>query len=160
MASTNYTTLSTTSLAAAKQVHDTPSLSTDTDSETTEQKPIYMLNLLRFRPIALYPSSSTSPLSPTNPSSTQPLTGQAAYHTLYIPSLQPIMASLDAKLIFFGKAYPGLVGPEREKWDEVGLVRYKSVGDFEGMIGSERYKKECEAHRVASLEEMKANLEE
>ena len=54
---------------------------------------------------------------------------------------------------FIGKAYAALVGPEAEEWDQVGIVQYDSLATFEKIVTSEVYKKECEPHRLAALED-------
>jgi hypothetical protein len=94
------TTISLPALQAAKENHP-PS------------KPIYMLNLLRYRTLATY----------TKPNTLSPAADREVYHTRYVPSLGPLMAKAGAQLFFFASASnPLLVGPNDERWDEVGMV--------------------------------------
>jgi uncharacterized protein (DUF1330 family) len=111
-----------------------------------KDKPIHMLNLLRFRATAIYAPDSPSPTS------TESCTGHSAYHDRYLPAVRPILAEVGAEIIFHGKAWEGLNLIEGgEEWDEVLIVRYPSLETFKGMAGSERYNTEAAAHRVAAL---------
>ncbi|KAF2812304.1 uncharacterized protein BDZ99DRAFT_518160 [Mytilinidion resinicola] len=106
--------------------------------------PIFMLNLLRYRPTAAY----------TAPTDLPQVSGHEAYHARYVPALRPLMAANGSVPIFLGRVYAALCGPaEGERWDEVAIVMYPSVAAFKEMVGSETYKKECEMHRRAALEE-------
>jgi hypothetical protein len=125
------TTISQSALQAAKETHPAG-------------KPIYMLNLLRYRPLATY----------TEPNNLSPASGHKVYHSRYIPSLGSLMAAADAQIFLYAAASnPLLVGASDEKWDEVGIIIYPSVEAFEGMIGSEEYRNNCEGHRLAALED-------
>jgi uncharacterized protein (DUF1330 family) len=106
---------------------------------------IHMLNLLRFRPTALYTDSTSS-------APTESCTGHAAYHDRYLPAVRPILAELGAEIVFHGKTWEGLNLIEGGgEWDEVMIVRYPSLETFKGMAGSERYLTEAGVHRVAAL---------
>lgn len=111
-----------------------------------KDKPIHMLNLLRFRPTAIYTPDTPSPAS------VESCTGHSAYHDRYLPAVRPILAEIGAEIIFHGKAWEGLNLIEGgEEWDEVMIVRYSSLEFFKGMAGSEKYTNEAAAHRVAAL---------
>ncbi|KAF2797997.1 hypothetical protein K505DRAFT_322170 [Melanomma pulvis-pyrius CBS 109.77] len=109
-----------------------------------KDKPVHMLNLLRYRPSAVYSSSS----SPETKMAT--CTGREAYHSRYLPAVKPFLKGIGAEIIFFGKAWEGLI-EGADKWDEVLIVRYPSVGAFSGMAGNETYQKEAAVHRTAAI---------
>jgi uncharacterized protein (DUF1330 family) len=111
-----------------------------------KDKPIHMLNLLRFRPTTIY-----TPDTPSS-ASTESCTGHSAYHDRYLPAVRPILAELGAEIIFHGKAWEGLnLFEGGEEWDEVMIVRYPSLEIFKGMAEDDRYKTEAGVHRVAAL---------
>ena len=117
---------------------------------TPTPKPIYMLNLLRYKPTATY-SSSHSHLAGT------PCTGREAYFTRYRPAIQPLMPP-NAVPIFIGAAISSIVGVEGERWDDVAIVRYESLESFKKMVESEDYKETAMPHRIAALEDWRLVL--
>ncbi|KAF9695767.1 hypothetical protein EKO04_005855 [Ascochyta lentis] len=107
-------------------------------------KPIYMLNLWRFRPTAIY-ATEHAHLSPSA------CTGREATDR-YRSAIQAVLPP-HAAVQFVGH-YEGLVaGPEGEKWDWVAVVRYETLRGFREMVESRVYREEVEPHRVAGLEE-------
>ena len=111
-----------------------------------KDKPIHMLNLLRFRPTAIYTPDTPSPAS------AESCTGHSAYNDRYLPAVRPILAEIGAEIIFHGKAWEGLnLFEGGEEWDEVMIVRYPSLETFKEMAGSGRYMSEAGVHRVAAL---------
>ncbi|KAF2869971.1 hypothetical protein BDV95DRAFT_93043 [Massariosphaeria phaeospora] len=138
--------------------------------------PIYMLNLLRFRPTAVY-----GPDAPPAISSLPPVSGYAAYYTRYLPTVMPLMPA-GAAPVFVGKplanlvASAALVGDKQAdgefgqhesegegegegvagvEWDAVAIVRYESFGDFKTMATSDVYRETAMPHRVAAVEAYK-----
>jgi hypothetical protein len=110
-------------------------------------QPIYMLNLWRYRPTALYPPQYTH-------LSSSPCTGEEAM-TRYLAALRPITPS-GASVHFKGKALANVVAPEGdEMWDVVAIVRYETLAGFREMVESKVYKEEVEGHKVAALEDQR-----
>jgi hypothetical protein len=107
-----------------------------------KDKPIYMLSLLRYREKATY-----DPPRPDLPE----CSGREALATRYFASLQPFYEADGTKPILVGQAYPPYVGPEGEHWDDVSIIVYPTAEAFLRMVNSEKYKKECEIHRLAGL---------
>lgn len=114
--------------------------------------PVLMLNLLRFRPDALYSSGASYP----------PSSGKDAYINGYLPVFQEIAASVDTNIkpFWFGVPLAHLIGPgdvtegaKAEKWDVAALVRYPSFQAFRDVTESEKYQKEGLPHRLAGLED-------
>lgn len=107
-------------------------------------KPVYMLNLWRFRPTASYAPEHAH-------LSAGPCSGLEAtdrYQAAITSVLPP-----GAVLHFVGNVEGFVAGPEGEKWDWVAVVRYETLQGFRDMVGSQKYKEEVEPHRVAGLEE-------
>jgi hypothetical protein len=108
-------------------------------------KPIFMLNLLRYRERALYEGHPAE----------APCSGREAYHQRYLPTFQRLAVSTDYKLRFFGSVLAKLVGPEGAQWDDVAIVEYASCAEFCGVVDSERYRAEANHHRIAALEDFR-----
>lgn len=107
-------------------------------------KPIFMLNLWRFRPTALYGPEHAH-------LSSGPCIGREATER-YRAAIQSVLPP--NALIHFVGDFEGMVaGPEGEKWDWVAIVRYESLKGFRDMVESAEYREEVEPHRIAGLEE-------
>lgn len=102
-------------------------------------KPIVMLNLLRFRDHAAYgdPAESCS--------------GREAYKRYSQTSLKTI-AAVGGSVVFGGKVHESLIGPVSETWHQIFLVRYPSVAAFRFMLAMPEYQA-CVYHRTAALED-------
>ena len=105
---------------------------------------VVMLNLLRFREVADY--SATPELAPVDP-----ISGAEAYE-LYITHTLPYLRASGGELLFRGRGGPFLIGPASERWDEVLLVRQKSVEEFVAFASNEDYLAGI-GHRLAALED-------
>lgn len=127
--------------------------------------PIYMLNLWKHRPQAIYPPSST--FATTLP----PCTGHQAIER-YIEGIIPLMPP-NSEPIFESKV-KGVVagfagtggtwvteeegnagGVKEPEFDTVVLVRYETLQGFVDMVTSETYVENVQPHRVAALEEFR-----
>lgn len=84
-------------------------------------KPIQMLNLLKFRE-GLDENGQT---------------GVENYQT-YSAAAFPFLKAANAKILYFGEAQSTLIGPESE-WDKVLIVEYPSKHDFLSMVTAENY---------------------
>lgn len=101
--------------------------------------PVVMLNLLKFRDVAVYKDD------------TAPCSGREAYR-LYSKFALTMLASFGAEVMFMGAVHGALIAPPDENWDEVLLVRYPSVQVFAGMLASPEYRA-ATRHRTAALED-------
>lgn len=105
---------------------------------------VAMLNLLKFKAIADY--TNFKELAPS-----ENITGKAAYD-LYIQHTLPFLKAVGGEILFQGKGGNFLIGPEAESWDEVLLVKHKSVAVFMQFAQNEEYLKGI-GHRTAALED-------
>lgn len=102
-------------------------------------KPVVMLNLLRFRDQAAYGDTLEA------------CSGREAYKRYSQTSLQTI-AAVGGSVIFSGKAQESLIAPHGETWHQVFLVRYPSVAAFRSMLSMPQYQASIR-HRTAALED-------
>lgn len=102
-------------------------------------KPVTMLNLLRFNEQAAYPPDSTH----------TPCSGREAYRR-YSETALAKLEEIGARPVWMGRALASVIAPDGEQWDEVFLVRYPSGGAFFQMIGMSDYQS-ATVHRTAAL---------
>ncbi|KAH6614955.1 hypothetical protein C7974DRAFT_402974 [Boeremia exigua] len=107
-------------------------------------KPVYMLNLWRFRPNAVY-SPAYAHLS------SDPCTGREATER-YRAAIAPILPP-GAAVHFQGNVEGWVAGPDSAGWDLVVIVRYETLQGFRDMVEAKKYREEVEPHRLAGLEE-------
>jgi uncharacterized protein (DUF1330 family) len=107
------------------------------ERETPDDKPIVMLNLLKFREQADYGDGGPGG------------TGRQAY-TRYGKGVIPLLWEVGGQVLWAGKARAGVIVAEGESWDEVALVHYPSRHAFLRMVKSEAYQRIMH-HRTAAL---------
>lgn len=105
---------------------------------------VVMLNLLRFRAVADY--SANPGLAPD-----QPVSGAEAYHR-YTRHTMPFLIQSGGEILFSGQGGSFLIGPEKERWDWVVLVRQNSVQDFLDFASNTAYLAGL-GHRTAAIED-------
>jgi uncharacterized protein (DUF1330 family) len=97
-----------------------------------------MLNLLKFRKVAKYPSPNSPECS-----------GEEAYKR-YIAHTGPLLAKVGGSLLYRGLSVATMIGPEDKKeWDEVLVVQYPSSQAMLKMLQSPEYQK-IVVHRTAA----------
>ena len=104
--------------------------------------PIEMLNLVKFRAKANYPTDHT--LAEAG------LTGAQAYRN-YGAETAPIIARLGASILWRGTFQTTLIGPQDEAWDEMFIARYPSAHVFLEMVTDPVYR-DAVIHRQAAVE--------
>ncbi|KAK1534664.1 uncharacterized protein CCOS01_03416 [Colletotrichum costaricense] len=109
-------------------------------------KPVYMLNILKFRPVAIY-----DPTAPADFRSLPACSGQDAWQQRYVPAFFALPTMNGTRVPFSGKMVGKVLGLEDDDWDEVALVQYENIGVFRDTIASEEYKRLVVPHRVAAL---------
>ncbi|MEX0319379.1 MAG: DUF1330 domain-containing protein [Ruegeria sp.] len=105
-------------------------------------QPIEMLNLVKFRDLAVYPKEHA--LAGAG------LSGAEAYKR-YGAETAPIIARLGASILWRGAFQTVLIGPEDEAWDEMFIARYPSTHAFLEMVTDPDYK-QAVIHRQAAVE--------
>jgi uncharacterized protein (DUF1330 family) len=106
-----------------------------------DDRPIVMINLLRFRDMAQYRS----------PGDANPCSGSAAY-ARYAREALRFVTSAGGHVIWRGSPRAVLLGPTTERWDDALLVQYPSKQAFLRMIGNPDYQA-ITVHRTAALED-------
>ncbi|SDW60764.1 Uncharacterized conserved protein, DUF1330 family [Ruegeria halocynthiae] len=104
--------------------------------------PIEMLNLIKFRAKAAYPTDHQL--------ANADLTGAQAYRN-YGVETAPIIARLGASILWRGTFHTTLIGPSDEIWDEMFIARYPTAHVFLEMVTDPVYR--CAViHRQAAVE--------
>ena len=104
-----------------------------------DDKPLLMLNLLRFQAQASYPSGSSH----------TPCSGREAYARYSQTALRKVRG-VGGEVQVMAAAQAALIAPEGEQWDELLLVRYPSKAAFLSMLADPEYRAATE-HRTAAL---------
>ena len=108
-------------------------------NEQEEDKPIFMVNLLKFKKLAQYPDKRE-----TN------LTGQEAY-AIYGKEVVEHLAKVGGKPTFGGNVERLMLGEVEDLWDQVAIAMYPSRKAMLEMISDPDYIESAQ-HRVAGLE--------
>jgi uncharacterized protein (DUF1330 family) len=108
-------------------------------SEQGGDKPIYMVNLLKFKEKASYPDKRE-----TN------LTGEEAY-AIYAEEVAGHLAKVGGKPVFGGEVERLMLGEVEDLWDKVAIAMYPSRKAMLQMINDPDYIVSAQ-HRVAGLE--------
>ena len=108
-------------------------------------RPVYMLNLLRYRPLAIYAD---------RPDET-PCTGREAFYERYRPAFRRLAGGAVITRLFAGSVLGRLVGPEGARWDTVLLNEYADFGVFRGIVDSDAYRTHAQPHRLAALDDFR-----
>ena len=108
---------------------------------TAPDRPVTMLNLLRFRDEARYPDDHPEP----------PCSGREAYARYSANALKSVAAA-GGQVLWQGQVRHALVAPQDERWDTMLLVQYPSAAAFMDMVRSPAYQAFVH-HRSAALEE-------
>jgi uncharacterized protein (DUF1330 family) len=104
-----------------------------------DDTPILMLNLLRYRDQAAYPSGSDE----------VPCTGREAYARYSRTALAKVRG-VGGEVQVLAAVQLALIAPDEECWDELLLVRYPSKAAFLGMLADPEYQA-ATLHRTAAL---------
>lgn len=104
-------------------------------ASSTEEGPIAMVNLLRFREEAGEPDSGMS--------------GAEAYG-LYSQGVAPLLEAVGAKVLSAVQCRQSVIGPPEAEWHMSIIVEYPSPGAFIEMVSDPGYR-EVAVHRTAAL---------
>jgi len=104
-------------------------------------QPIQMLNLVRVKPLAEYPTD--------HPDHGKGLTGLEAYRA-YGRTTAPIFARLGGRQVWAGKPQVMVTGPQDEAWDLAFIAEYPNAAAFLAMVADPEYR-EFVKHRTAGV---------
>ncbi len=107
-------------------------------NELGKEKPIFMVNLLKFKEKAEYADKRETSL-----------TGEEAY-TVYGKEVQGHLEKVGGKVVFTGKVSRLTIGEVEELWDQVAIAMYPNRRAMLEMISNAEYIKSAE-HRIAGL---------
>ena len=110
----------------------------DAFKKLPRDKPIMMLNLLRFREKAAYEDGREA-------------TGAEAY-AAYGSESGPIFRRVGGEIVWRGKPEQMVIGPMDEYWDMTFVARYPTAGAFLEMVTDPNYRKAVK-HRQAAVED-------
>ena len=108
-------------------------------AEVTDDSPLVMINLLRYRDRAEYPHGSDEP----------PCSGEEAYQR-YGALVVPMVGEVGGKVLWRASVKQTVIGPEGEEWDAALLVQYPSHRAFLTMVSRADYLRAA-VHRSAAL---------
>jgi uncharacterized protein (DUF1330 family) len=108
------------------------------ERETPDDKPVVMVNLLKFREVAEYPPGERAGGS-----------GKDAY-ARYSKAVTALLWEVGGQPLWMGKVRAGVIVPDGESWDEVLLIHYPSRRAFLRMVKSAPYQAIMH-HRTAAL---------
>jgi uncharacterized protein (DUF1330 family) len=111
--------------------------------DDSSDRPIVMVNLLKFREFACYPEGEGAPCS-----------GREAYARYQEAFSVTVGDVSQAQILYEGpvnQIFIGQGGTPETDWDKVLIVRYPSRQHFLGMMADSRYRQAL-VHRYAGLE--------
>ena len=106
-----------------------------------DDRPVMMINLVRFRPQALYPAA--------HPMIGKTITGAEAYK-LYRREAAAPFSRAGGEQIWTGVPELTLIGPRDEAWDIAFIARYPTGAAFLEMLRDPEYR-EAVVHRQAAV---------
>lgn len=106
-----------------------------------DDRPVMMINLVRFRPQALYPAAHAM--------TGKAITGAEAYK-LYRRAAAAPFARAGGEQIWTGVPELTLIGPRDEAWDIAFIARYPTGAAFLEMLRDAEYR-EAVVHRQAAV---------
>jgi len=106
-------------------------------------RPIHMLNLIKFHEVAQYPAA--------HPDHGKGITGREAY-AVYARGFRSVAEKLGAKMVWQGELECVVTGPDGE-WDEGFVMGYPNSTAFFAMVTDPAYKSDVVAHRTAAVKD-------
>jgi uncharacterized protein (DUF1330 family) len=110
-------------------------------AKADQESPFDMINLLKYRPVAIYDSATDNAVGRS---------GREAYQ-VYGMAVFPKIIGLGGSLVYRGACDHLFVGDESQEYDELIIVRYPSRRTYLDMFNSTEYQ-EVIKHRKAGLE--------
>ena len=111
----------------------------------TDDGPVVMINLLRYREQASYSDDHAADFDAT------PCSGREAY-ARYVAIAASLVGKAGGRPLWMGKILSSLIAPDGEAWDDAVLVEYPSRQNFIELVTSEAYLAAA-PHRTAALDD-------
>ena len=106
-------------------------------------RPIHMLNLIKFHDRALYPEG--------HPDRGKAISGRDAY-AKYAAGFREVAEKLGGKMVWQGDLECVVIGPPGE-WDEAFVMAYPNSAAFFAMVKDDGYMSDVVAHRTAAVKD-------
>ncbi|KAJ9624306.1 hypothetical protein H2204_010862 [Knufia peltigerae] len=129
----------------------------ETAKSIAADKPVVMVNLIKFKEQATYPEGSPHTSIP----------GHEAYYSRYIANFSRISTSMASnpedkfKPLFLGNIQANIIAKPYggdETFDMVGIIHYPNFAAFRKVIECEEYKETALPHRLAAIEDYRLYL--
>jgi len=104
-------------------------------------EPVFMVNLLRFHPWAIYEGESAL----------ERCSGRDAYFQRYAKAFAEAAKGADYGLFWIGNVKDVIVGAAGEQWDDLVIVRYASFALLRRILASPAYARDADPHRRAAV---------
>ena len=114
----------------------------DAFKQRPRDRAVEMLNLVRFREWAAYPTD--------HPAAGKRISGSEAYRN-YSKDSAPIFARVGGTIIWSAAPELVLIGPPDERWDAIFVARYPTAAAFLAMVTDEAYRRAV-VHRQAAVQ--------
>ena len=113
----------------------------DAFKDLPRDRPIHMLNLLRFRDVAGYPEGHEHV--------DKGWSGRRAYRE-YGRTSGPVFARVGGVIVWRGTFDCTVIGPESERWDDAFIAQYPSAAAFLEMLADPDYR-QAVVNRTAAV---------
>ncbi|HXT08870.1 MAG TPA: hypothetical protein VN715_18280 [Roseiarcus sp.] len=115
------------------------------ERSATPGRPVYMLNMLRFRESALYQDGRDE----------SPCSGREAFFERYVPAFRRLAAGRSIQRVFAGHVIAKIVAPAGADWDIAALNEYADFATFRAIVDTDAYRSEAQPHRLAALDDFR-----
>ena len=106
-------------------------------------RPIHMLNLIKFHKLAQYPEG--------HPDHGNGISGREAY-AKYAAGFRAVAEKLGAKMVWQNELECVVTGP-KDEWDEAFVMGYPGSTAFFAMVKDDGYQADVVAHRTAAVKD-------
>jgi len=105
-------------------------------------RPIHLLNMIRYREKAAYP--------PGHASAASGLSGEQAFDA-YLEAVVPRIEALGGGLVWNSRFECMITGPRAFEWDRVFVMGFPAVAPFFALLTDPGYKSDVLVHRTAAV---------
>ena len=115
----------------------------DAACKTIGDGPVAMVNLLWFKERPHYPDGFAGAKQ----------SSREAYYQGYAGAIRAVAADLgiEMELVYAGDRLSGLLAGPDEDWDDIAIVRYRSLDDLRRIVETKAYQETAQPHRLAAI---------